>query len=615
MPSLRLALCCAVLACLALWGVRLAVGDDLMNRDQERPVSYILDAVQNGSWIVQRDARGVVCSKPPLYTWIGAAAGSVVGVNQASWTLPALLGTVAAVVAVLLLGWRCVSPAAGMLAAGMFLASGPGTKMPGLVRNDGLFAGAIALAALAALLAWNRRVSWVWFYLAVTLATLAKGPLGLVFAACGLLAWWWERRRKDGPELPPRTAWRGHALGVGLFIVLSAGWFALALLAQGQDVWNRLIGRELVGHVVSGDAGARPGSQAYFPFFYLLTRYLPWSLVGLMAAVVAWRRPPADPLVRRTLRFLTCWLLGGLVLLAFAGHQRADLLMPLWAPTVLLAGWWASTWPWLRPRAQWPSDKGRLGAPSCTRPGKSSPPQRASPVFWTLTEGHWPRAGIASAVLAVIAVLIAVLYYAVGYRQDPLVAMSERVAALAQQARTQERERSLPLTLADVPLAVQIQLGRWQPSADGAATLLGPAPALVVASRPQELAEQVRAQGGMATVLAEVAGVPKAGVLSLGVILNRAATETIAPAATVAWAIGPLACEGAGLRPLALTWRHISATERRVELTLESIAPSPHLRLRNRGELTLRLTLRLSVRSDTQIRELELAPGADVTPW
>ena len=574
MPSLRLALCCAVLACLALWGVRLAVGDDLMNRDQERPVSYILDAVQNGSWIVQRDARGVVCSKPPLYTWIGAAAGSVVGVNQASWTLPALLGTVAAVVAVLLLGWRCLSPAAGMLATGMFLASSPGTKMPGLVRNDSLFAGAIALAALAALLAWNRRVSWVWFYLAVTLATLAKGPLGLVFAACGLLAWWWERRRKDGPELPPRTAWRGHALGVGLFIVLSAGWFALALLAQGQDVWNRLIGRELVGHVVSGDGGARPGSQAYYPFFYLLTRYLPWSLVGLMAAVVAWRRPPADPLVRRTLRFLTCWLLGGLVLLAFAGHQRADLLMPLWAPTVLLAGWWASTWTWLR-----------------------------------------PRAGIASAVLAVIAVLIAVLYYAVGYRQDPLVAMSERVAALAQQARTEERERSLPLTLADVPLAVQIQLGRWQPSADGAATLLGPAPALVVASRPQELAEQVRAQGGMATVLAEVAGVPKAGVLSLGVILNRAATETIAPAATVAWAIGPLACEGAGLRPLAVTWRHISATERRVELTLESIAPSPHLRLRNRGELTLRLTLRLSVRSDTQIRELELAPGADVTPW
>ncbi len=570
MPSLRLALCCVVLACLALWGVRLAVGDDLMNRDQERPVSYILDAVQNGSWIVQRDARGVVCSKPPLYTWIGAAAGSVTGVNQATWTVPALLGTVAAVVAVLLLGWRCLSPAAGLLAAGMFLASGPGTKMPGLVRNDGLFAGAIALAALAALLAWNRRVSWVWFYVAVTLATLAKGPLGLVFAGCGMVAWWWERRAGDGPMLPPRTAWRGHVLGVALFIGLSAGWFALALLDQGRDVWNRLIGRELVGHVVKGDAGAMPGSQAYFPIFYLLTRYLPWSLLGLIAMVVAWRRPPADPLTRRTLRFLTCWLLGGLVLLAFAGHQRADLLMPLWAPTVLLAGWWASTWRWLA-----------------------------------------PRPALAAAGLAVLAVLIAVLYYAVGYRQDPLVQMSVRVAGLAHQARGLGRDLRLPLTLADAPLAMQVQLGTWQPTADGAVTLLGAAPALVVASRPQHLAEAVRAKGGTAVVLAEVIGVPAKGVPSVGLLVNRTVTEAIAPSATVAWAIGPLACAGAGLRPVALVWRHVAATERRVELTLESTAAGPHLRLRNDGEQTLHLTLRL----DEQVRHLVLAPGAEVTPW
>jgi len=38
---------------------------------------------------------------------------------------------------------------------------------------------------------------------------------------------------------------------------------------------------------------------------------------------------------------------------------------------------------------QWHSDKGRLGAPSCTRRRKNSPPQRASPVFRSLTEGHW----------------------------------------------------------------------------------------------------------------------------------------------------------------------------------------------------------------------------------
>jgi len=38
---------------------------------------------------------------------------------------------------------------------------------------------------------------------------------------------------------------------------------------------------------------------------------------------------------------------------------------------------------------QWPSVKGRLGAPNCTRYGKCSPPQWASPVLRLLTEGHW----------------------------------------------------------------------------------------------------------------------------------------------------------------------------------------------------------------------------------
>ena len=46
------------------------------------------------------------------------------------------------------------------------------------------------------------------------------------------------------------------------------------------------------------------------------------------------------------------------------------------------------TWPGLAGYVQRPSDKVRSRAPSCTWHGKSSPPQRASPVFRSLTESH-----------------------------------------------------------------------------------------------------------------------------------------------------------------------------------------------------------------------------------
>ena len=51
-----------------------------------------------------------------------------------------------------------------------------------------------------------------------TLSTLTKGPLGLVFAACGLLVCVWERA--SGMPAPLRGS---HELGVALFIALTDG--------------------------------------------------------------------------------------------------------------------------------------------------------------------------------------------------------------------------------------------------------------------------------------------------------------------------------------------------------------------------------------------------------
>ena len=55
---------------------------------------------------------------------------------------------------------------------------------------------------------------------------------------------------------------------------------------------------------------------------------------------------------------------------------------------------------------QWPSDTG-LGAPSCTRPGNSNPPLRASPMFRPFPEGHWSHRPTRALMLATVLLLAA----------------------------------------------------------------------------------------------------------------------------------------------------------------------------------------------------------------
>jgi hypothetical protein len=56
----------AALAALAvvIFGIRIIAPPNLLDQDQERPASYVLDVVKNGNWVCQRDWSGDVTSKP-----------------------------------------------------------------------------------------------------------------------------------------------------------------------------------------------------------------------------------------------------------------------------------------------------------------------------------------------------------------------------------------------------------------------------------------------------------------------------------------------------------------------------------------------------------------------
>ena len=328
----------AVLAVgVVLYAMRLVGPEDLADDyHQERAAAYVLDALRNGNWICQYGFYGEVSSKPPMFTWLAATASLPLG--YASWltlTLPGALATMALAALIFSAGSRAFGQASGFFGALMYLLSSIAAKQIALVRIDGLFSLTVAVTALLAFHSWQTGGAWTWFWLAAAVATLTKGPLGVLLGAAGLLAALWEWRPVRG----------NHLAGVILYFVICGGWFALAYTKFGKPLIDVMLGQELAGHIVE-DSRTKSFAQFYMPTVVFLSRFAPWGILTCLAIWRAFKREPSS-----FERFVCCWFLGGLAIFSCAAHQRPDLIFPLIPAAALLAGRVLADW--LQPRRYW----------------------------------------------------------------------------------------------------------------------------------------------------------------------------------------------------------------------------------------------------------------------
>jgi hypothetical protein len=324
---------------LGLWAVRLLGPSDLADNHQNAPTAYVLDILYGNHWLCQRDERGAIASKPPLFNWLAAiSAMALQRVNHGTLSIPSAVSTLALACIIFSMaaehfGWR-----AGLLSGASYLLSLYTAKQVLLVRTDAVFSLTVTLAALAAWRAFSKQTSWVWFWLASAAATLTKGPLGVLLGAAGLLSAKWERSTDQSLKASR------HWPGLLLYFALTAGWLAAAYLQHGEAVPNKLLVEELFGRAISKGKGSMPLIGFYLSPLYFLSRFAPWSCIAAWALWRVWKAPSDVVLERRFERFLCCWLVGGLVLFSLAAHQRADLLLPLVPAAALLSGRELARW-------------------------------------------------------------------------------------------------------------------------------------------------------------------------------------------------------------------------------------------------------------------------------
>jgi 4-amino-4-deoxy-L-arabinose transferase-like glycosyltransferase len=299
----------------------------LLGPDEPRYARVAVEMQRASEWVTPTLQGEPWLEKPPLYYWLAGAAFSVLGETEAAARVPSVLALLLLTGATALVGARLYGSSAGLHAgfvAGTSLlpfAYGHAASMDMLLAAT--TSVAIGLCGLR-LLGIAGRTAFTGAAAAAGLATLAKGPLGLLLPALvlgGYLLTTREWRRLREALAPPALV---------AFALVAAPWYVAILLDQGRQFVDVFILNHNVQRFTS-TIHRHPG-----PFWYylpvLLAGLFPWSGLAVPGLVrSAARESRAD-------RFVLLWLVVPLVFFSLAASKLPGYILPCVPPLAILMG-------------------------------------------------------------------------------------------------------------------------------------------------------------------------------------------------------------------------------------------------------------------------------------
>lgn len=338
--------------------------------------------IETGRWGMPTLYYGAAdYQKPPLYYWMVASVARLRGGVVDAWDvrLPAAAAALGGVWLIYAAGATLWRPASGFVAALILASNLRYSWLARVGRIDMPLTLAVSVALLCYYFAYRRttvpsngsRARW-WMasaYLAVAVAVMLKGPIGIILPAIPVVLfltlerqaiWPWQRGFRDSMRR------FGVWWGIPLVFALAAPWFVWATIVTNGKFFKTFF----LHHNLDRTLGVE-GLKAE-PVWYYVPRIFvdlfPWS-IALPAAIwsvvrkrVRGRLAEATDGIGeescRAGRFALCWLGGMFVFFSLVRFKRHDYLLPLVpGAALLLANFWdrliaframATEWRWAR---------------------------------------------------------------------------------------------------------------------------------------------------------------------------------------------------------------------------------------------------------------------------
>src|SRR5215469_2610128 len=246
----------------------------LWDQDETKYAEVSREILQTGDPITLHANGSPWYVHPPLYMWLVAATGRVFGFSTFTVRVWSGIASVAAVYATMLLGRILFNPRTAVLAGAALAVTFHFLVQSRLAVFDTVLLVLMLLATFYALRGYQsgRAADYLWFFGFAGLATLTKGPIGLVLPGLVIAAFVTVRRAW--------SRWREVPWGAGfvLYALIGLSWYGAETALHGAAFARTVLGYYGLGRffgVVENQAG---------PWYY----YVPVLLVGAFPWTAFW---------------------------------------------------------------------------------------------------------------------------------------------------------------------------------------------------------------------------------------------------------------------------------------------------------------------------------------
>ena len=321
-----------VTTCLALFFSFLGLRD-IWDIDEGMHAAIAQTMVLSGDWVTPIFNGEPFFDKPALFNWLNAISFLFFGFTETAARLPAATAGLGCVLLTWQLGRKLYGEWTGFLSGLILATSLEFTILSRVVQYDISFTffTTLALFFLASGVFDQRQRSkyFLGFYVAASLATLTKGPIGLLLPglAVGLFVIVTRRTEllRQMRILP----------GAVIFLAIVSPWFIMMEQANNGYL-DYFIVKQHFGNFFGGEGALKPRHPE--PFYYylpvLLAGLLPWSAM-LPQSMMRGLRADRDHAQGVSL-FLVLWILAIFLFFSAATSKLSTYLLPVFPAAALL---------------------------------------------------------------------------------------------------------------------------------------------------------------------------------------------------------------------------------------------------------------------------------------
>lgn len=308
---------------------RLGAGS-LWDQDETKYAQVAVELLQTGDPITLHVNSRPWYVHPPFYFWLAAATGYVAGFTEFTVRVWSALFSVLTVYATILIGRVLFGPGTGLLAGAILTVTLQPMAQARLAVFDTVLLAWMLLAVYSFLRGYQEgsRADYFRFFLFAGLATLTKGPIGLLLPALVIIPFvavrrTWNRLR----EVP----W---AAGIVVYVVVGVSWYALETWLHGRPFVSTVLGYYTVGRFFE------PVENQAGPWYYyvpvVLLGAFPWTAFWPAAGAFHLRRSHEDASL-----FCLLWVAVTFLFYSAAGTKLPNYVLPIYplAAVAVAAAW------------------------------------------------------------------------------------------------------------------------------------------------------------------------------------------------------------------------------------------------------------------------------------